>query len=141
MQLELRERQGLAYSIECGVTPLPGGAVVVAQLGTGAPRLREAQDALEKEIRLLRERLPDAAEVAIARNRLLGKRGRSELSSINKAYVLGLDMFLNGAGGFQSMNGLIGAVTADDTKKAVEHSLSWDGAAVIRLAPEAARGR
>jgi predicted Zn-dependent peptidase len=141
MQLELRERQGLAYSIECGVTLLPGGAVVVAQLGTGAQRLPEAQDALEKEIRGLRERLPDAAEVAIARNRLLGKRARSELSSINKAYVLGLDMFLSGAGGFQSMNGLIGAVTADNAQKAIERSLAWDGAVVIRLAPEAARGR
>jgi zinc protease len=141
MQLELRERQGLAYSIECGVTPLPGGAVVVAQLGTGAQRLPEAQEALEKEIRLLRERLPDAAEVATARNRLLGKRARSELSSINKAYVLGLDIFLNGAGDFHSMASLIGAVTADDARTAVERSLAWDRAVVLRLAPKAASGR
>lgn len=140
MQLELREKRGLAYSIECGVVPLPGGSTVMAYLGTGAPRIDEARGALEAEVRGLRERPPDAAETEIAKSRLIGKRSRSELSSINKAYALGLDIYLGGAEAFRSTKSLIGAVSAEDAARAIE-SLSWDGALVIRLMPEAALAR
>jgi len=141
MQLELRERRGLSYSIECSVTPLPGGAIAVAYLGTGAPRLEEARAALEQEVRLMRERYPGAEEVEIAKNRLLGKRSRSELSSINAAYVLGFDLLLSGFDDFHSMKGLIAAVGPEDVRRAVEGTLVWDAAAVVRLVPEAPAGR
>jgi predicted Zn-dependent peptidase len=133
MQLELRERRGLSYSIECSVTPLPGGAVAVAYL--------EARAALEQEVRLMRERFPGAEEVEIAKSRLLGKRSRSELSSINAAYVLGFDLLLSGFDDFQSMKGLIAAVGPEDVRRAVEGTLVWDAAAVVQLVPEASPGR
>ncbi|MGD1047136.1 MAG: insulinase family protein [Candidatus Krumholzibacteriaceae bacterium] len=141
MQLEMREKQGLSYSIECGGTPLPGGVALMAYLGTGAPKLEEARASLEREVRLLRERAPDASEVEIAKSRLLGKRARSGLSSINEAYALGFDVLLDGGGAFHSMNALIGAVTADDVNKAIGAVLAWDRAVVLRLVPEAPAGR
>jgi predicted Zn-dependent peptidase len=141
IQLELREKQGLAYSIECGVTPLPGGAVILAYLGTGAARLEEARAALEQEVRGLGERPPDAVEVEIARSRLLGRRARSELSSINEAYVLGFDLLLSGGFPFQPMNGLIAAATAADVTGAIESVLVWDRSIVLRLRPEAPQGK
>ena len=141
MQLELREKRGLAYSIECGVTPLPGGAVILAYLGTGAARLDEARAALEREVRGLGERVPDAAEIEIAKSRLLGRRARSELSSINEAYVLGFDLLLCGRFPFQPMNGLIAAATVADVKGAIESVLAWDRATLLRLVPEAPQGK
>ena len=141
MQLELREKRGLSYSIECSVTPLPGGAVVIAYLGTGAPRLEEARTALEQEVRGLRERYPGAEEVEIAKSRLLGKRSRSELSSINAAYALGFDLLLNGREEFRSMNGRIAEVGPEDVRRAVEGTLAWNSAAVVRLVPETPAGR
>ena len=141
MQLELREKRGLSYSIDCSVTPFPGGAAAVASLGTGAPRLEEARAALEQEVRLMRERLPGAEEVEIAKSRLLGKRSRSELSSINTAYALGFDLLLGGRDEFHSMNDRVAAVSAEDVRRAVESTLSWDSAAVVRLVPEAPTGR
>ena len=141
MQLEMREKQGLSYSIECGGTPLPGGVVLMAYLGTGAPKLEEARGSLEREVRGLRERAPDANEVEIAKSRLLGKRARSGLSSINEAYALGFDVLLGEGGAFHSMNALIGAVTADDVNKAIGAVMAWDRAVVLRLVPEAPAGR
>jgi predicted Zn-dependent peptidase len=141
MQLELREKRGLAYSIECGVTPLPGGAVILAYLGTGASRLEEARAALEQEVRGLGERPPDAAEVEVAKSRLLGRRARSELSSINEAYVLGFDLLLCGRLSLLPMNALIPAATVEDVKGAAESVLAWDRATVLRLVPEAPEGK
>ena len=141
MQLELREKRGLAYSIECGVTPLPGGAVILAYLGTGAARLEEARAALELEVRGLGERVPDAAEVEIAKSRLLGRRARSELSSINEAYVLGFDLLLCGRLPFQPMNGRIAAASSADVKSVMESVLAWDRAVVLRLMPEVPQGK
>jgi zinc protease len=141
MQLELREKRGLSYSIDCSVTSFPGGAAAVASLGTGAPRLEEARAALEQEVRLMRERLPGAEEVEIAKNRLLGKRSRSELSSINTAYALGFDLLLSGRAEFHSMNDRIAAVSPEDVLRAVEGTLSWDSAVVVRLVPETSAGR
>jgi predicted Zn-dependent peptidase len=141
MQLELREKRGLAYSIECGVTPLPGGAVILAYLGTGAARLDEARAALELEVRGLGERPPDAAEVEIAKSRLLGRRARSELSSINEAYVLGFDLLLCGRLPFQPMRGLISAASAADVRSAVGSVLAWDRSIVLRLVPEGPQGK
>jgi predicted Zn-dependent peptidase len=141
MQLELREKRGLAYSIECVATPLPGGAVVIAYLGTGAQRLDEARAALEEEVRALGTRAPDAAEVEIAKNRLLGKRGRSELSSINAAYALGFDLLLCGDLPYEPMKGLVAAAAAGDVRGAVETIMAWDRASVLRLVPEAAPGK
>ncbi len=141
MQLELREKQGLSYSIECGVTPYPGGAVVIAYLGTGAPRIEEARSSLEREIRGLAERPPDRTEVEIAKNRLLGKRGRSELSSINAAYALGFDLLLGGVLPYQSMKELIGAAPVEGVREAVETNLAWDRASMLNLVPEAAQGK
>jgi zinc protease len=141
MQLELREKRGLAYSIECGVTLLPGGAVILAYLGTGAARLDEARAALEREVRGLGERPPDEAEIEIAKNRLLGRRFRSELSSINTAYALGFDLLLCGRLPYQPMNGLISAATGAEVNGAAESILSWDRAVVLRLVPEAPQGK
>jgi zinc protease len=141
MQLELREKQGLSYSIECGVTPYPGGAVVIAYLSTGAPRIEEARSSLEREIRGLAERPPDEAEVEIAKNRLLGKRARSELSSINAAYALGFDLLLCGALPYQPIRDLIAVAPVEGVREAVETILPWDGATVLKLLPEAAQGK
>jgi predicted Zn-dependent peptidase len=141
MQLELREKQGLSYSIECGVTPYPGGAVAIAYLGTGAQRVEEARASLEREIRGLAGRPPDDAEIEIAKSRLLGRRARSELSSVNAAYVLGFDLLLRGALPYQAMNGLVAAAPAADVRGAIETILTWDGAIVLELLPEAPQGK
>jgi zinc protease len=141
MQLELREKRGLSYSIGCSGEPLPGGVVLTAYLGTGAERLEEACAALEREIRGLREHPPDAGEVGIAENRLLARRSRSELASINEAYALGLDLLLGGSGGYRSMKRLIATATPDDVNESIAASMGWDRAVVLRLVPEASGAR
>jgi predicted Zn-dependent peptidase len=136
MQLELREKRGLAYSIDCSASPLPGGAAVTAYLGTGAARLEEARAALEAEIRGLRERPPDDGEIATAKSRLLGKRSRSELSSVNGAYALGLGVLLGGDGAPLPLGPAVASARDEDVRSIVERTLVWERAVEIRLVPE-----
>ena len=135
MQLELREKRGLAYSIDCSVAPVPGGAVVTAYLATAAARLDEAREALGAEVRGLSERPPDDAEVSIARNRLVGKRSRSELSSANGAYALGFDLLLGG-GAYRPLNALIAGADPSTVRALVASGLARDRASLVELAPE-----
>jgi zinc protease len=140
MQLELREKQGLAYSIDCGVAPLPSGAVVIAYLGTGSQRVDEAERALSREIRGLGERPPDDAEIEIAKSRLLGKRARSQLSSINEAWALGFDILLGGDRPYRSMNELIAGASSAEVRSAARENMSGQRGTVVRLLPDAHRG-
>lgn len=136
MQLVLREKLGLAYSIDCGVSPLPGGAVIMAYLGTGAGRLDEARAALEGEIRGLAARSPGDEEIAIARNRLLGRRSRSELSSVNGAYALGLDVVLGDAAEPAALASAIAGTPRGSVVAVIKRSFVWERAVEIRLVPE-----
>jgi hypothetical protein len=113
----------------------------MAYLGTGASKLDEARASLEREVRGLKEHAPDASEIEIVKSRLLGKRARSGLSSINEAYTLGFDVLLGGGAAFHSMNALIGAVTVEDVGSAIGAAMAWDRAVLLRLVPEAPAGR
>ena len=136
MQRVLREKLGLAYAIDCSVSPLPGGAAVMAYLGTGAARLEEARAALEGEIRGLRERPPEDEEIATAKSRLSGKRSRSELSSVNGAYALGLGVLLGGDGAPVPLGPAVAAAPEAVVRAIVERSFVWERAVELRLVPE-----
>jgi zinc protease len=140
MQLEMREKEGLAYSIDCSVAAVPAGAIVMAYLVTGAQRVDEAERALSREIRGLGEHPPDEAEIEIAKNRILGWRARSELSSINEAWALGFDLLLRGDRPYRSMNELIAGASPADVRSAAREIMPWRRGTVVRLLPEAHRG-
>ena len=119
--------------------PLPGGAVILAYLGTGAARLEEACRA--------RAGGPRTRRAPLTRRRSRSRRiacsaGGSEASfrASTRRMRLGFDLLLCGRLSFQPMNGLISAATGAEVKGAGEAILSWDRAVVLRLVPESAAG-
>jgi len=132
MQLELREKQGLTYSTGCGVTPLPGGAVAMATIGTRGRNLEAAESGLRAEIERLAAEPPARGEVETARSRLLGGRARSGLSSINEASASCSDLFVTGEA--VPMTGRIARVPAADVAGAVA-ALAIERALIVRLVP------
>ena len=132
MQLELREKQGLTYSTGCGVTLIPGGAVAMASIGTRGQNLEAAESGLKAEIERLVSELPDHKEIEIAKSRLLGRRSRTELSSINEASSACRDLFMTGEP--IPMNARIAGVTAENVVSALT-VLALDRALLVRLVP------
>ena len=133
MQQELREKQGLAYSTGCGVTILPEGAVVIASIGTRAQNIEIADKGIRAEIERLASEGPSPEEVRTAINRLVGRRSRSELSSINQALAVCRDLFIQGE--IVSMKNRIWSVTAPDVTAVAIGSFPLDGAVFVRLVP------
>ncbi len=133
MQLELRERQGLAYSTGCGVELLPGGAVVIASIGTRAQNIEVADKGVRSEIERLASEPPSPGEVLTAINRLVGRRSRSELSSINQALAACHDLFVTR--GSVSMKSRIERVKVDRVTEIAGGSFPLSGAVFVRLVP------
>ena len=132
MQLELREKQGLTYSTGCGVTLLPGGAVAMATIGTRGQNIDAAESGLKGEIERLALEPPAATEIETAKSRLLGRRARSELSSINAASAACRELFMMGEE--LPMNARIARVVVEDVSTAAA-SLAIERALLVRLVP------
>jgi zinc protease len=133
MQQELREKQGLAYSTGCGVKLLPEGAVVIASIGTRAQNLETAQAGIRAEIERLVSDPPGPEEVRTAINRLVGRRSRSELSSINQAFAACRDLYITGE--TLPMKRRIERVTADAVRESASGSFLLGKAVFVRMIP------
>ncbi len=132
MQLQIREVEGLAYSTGCSALPYPGAAISMAYVNTGGVNLEIASTSLEREIRGLLSAPPDEDEIALARRRLIAKLTRREMSSINKAFAMGLDSMLRAGNTAQT---LIGAVTSADVQRTITEVMEMESAAFVRLRP------
>jgi predicted Zn-dependent peptidase len=132
MQLQIREVEGLAYSTGASALPYPGAAISMAYVNTGGQNLETASTSLEREIRGLLSEPPDEDEAALAKRRLIARLTRREMSSINKAFAMGLDIMLRGG---DTAQGLIGAVTPADLLRTIEEVMGMENAAFVRLRP------
>lgn len=91
---ELRERQGLAYSVGASVRFDRDFGWYAATMGTGHDNYPKARDGMLAEIRRLGETAPSAEEVEIAQNTIWGSGLTAGLSRITQAYEMGVDEFL-----------------------------------------------
>jgi len=97
LALELREKQGLAYSVGAGLSLAPGLSgeepgfgLVTLQMATGAENRERARAGLRAELERLASEPPDAGEVFRAVNGRWGRELMRDLARIHQAYRLGL---------------------------------------------------
>ncbi len=97
MALELRERQGLAYSLGAGLRFVPGLAdgesgfgLITLQISTGAENRERARVGMLAELTRLRDEPPGEQEIFRAVNGRWGRELMRNLSRIHQAYRLGL---------------------------------------------------
>lgn len=93
LALDLRERQGLAYSVSSQVNFDPNLAWFLAYLGTAPQNLEKAKEEFLKKIKGLNEKI-SFEELEKAKNSALGNLLLSRLSSINQAFYMGVNEFL-----------------------------------------------
>jgi len=99
LYLNLREKQGLAYSTGAGSRFDPEFGWYYCTIGTSAKNYQQALDGLILQINKLKLDGPTAKEVAQARNSLWGRLMSAKLSRINQAYYLAVDNYLGRAVG------------------------------------------
>ena len=90
MQFQLREREGLAYTLGSSVSFQDGWGVWYATMGTGPQNLKRAEQGIIAEVRKAAKGNFTDEDVAKARNAYLGRLAMRGLTRINRAYLMGL---------------------------------------------------
>jgi len=133
LQNEIRERRGLAYSTGCSFKLMKGGFTVQIYLGTRSVNLNEASEALMEEISGLGAVRPDRKEVEVAISRICSGRSRRELSSINEAYSVGMDLFCFSDGLF--VNSVMD-VSVEQVRRVIKNRFVPDNILFCEMVPE-----
>ena len=94
MKLNLREKQGLAYSVGMGIQFMPRFGWTVVSMGTGYENYDIARDGLIAEIDNLKSELPTGDELKKAQNSTWGSMLLARASRINQAFYMCKNEFL-----------------------------------------------
>ena len=94
LQLNLREKQGLAYSVGAGASFDRDFGWYVCTMGTGAANYERARDGILAEIEKLKGEGPTDDELETAKNSIWGTSLTRRLSRINQAYYMGIGEYL-----------------------------------------------
>lgn len=89
----LREKEGLAYSIDAGVSFPQGGTLLLIGMGTAPQNIDRAKAGILRELKAVAETPPTREEVERRANGLAGRLAMRMLSSINRAFYLGVAEF------------------------------------------------
>jgi zinc protease len=94
--LELREKEGLAYSVGASAHFSRGFGWYSITMGTEKSNYRRAVDGIRREMDRLRSGDFSEEDLQKAINRTRGRELMKRLSSVNRAYFLGLGEYLTG---------------------------------------------
>jgi predicted Zn-dependent peptidase len=113
----LREEEGLAYSVGASLSSLDGRSLFLLSMGTAPDKIEQARKSIRREIESIRRSNVTQAEINIRVNAIFGRLQMRMLSSINRAYYLGL----SARNGLDHTYGedyreLLMSVTPDDVK-------------------------
>jgi len=123
----VREKRGLAYSVDTDLVTLDHAAVVQGSLGTKNTSVAEVMGLIRQEWKRMREEGPTDDELAGAKLFLTGSyalRFSSTLSIANALVGVQLEDFP--ADYFAKRNGYIEAVTLEDVKRVAKRLLDPD---------------
>jgi len=94
MALNLREKQGLAYSVGMDVDFMPEFGWFVAAMGTGYQNYEKAASGMVSEINFWKTSAPSAEDLQKAQNSTWGSMLLARASRINQAYYMCRNEFL-----------------------------------------------
>ena len=118
---QLREKEGLAYSIGAGIAEIGGNHFLSIHMGTGPETVKQAVRVIPELIGALRVEPLTADELLRLKNSVLIKRRMRRLMNINKAFFVGLDV-LHGRepGQAERIDAALPGVTMDHMKQAMD---------------------
>ncbi|WP_296526631.1 pitrilysin family protein [Rhodoplanes sp.] len=136
---EVREERGLAYGVSSSLVPLKSTELFFVSTATRADRVGESMEVIEAQIRRMAESGPTADELTQAKSYLKGSYALSfdtSLKIANQLVLIQLDDL--GIDYIDRRNGLIEAVTLDDTRRVAKRLLSGKMLATVAGRPPVA---
>jgi zinc protease len=125
--LNLREKQGLAYSVSSAVRWDRDFGWFYCYIGTSPQNYESARSGILNEIEKLKKEMISSAELEKARNDLWGSILMSRLSSINQAFYMGVSELLGA--GYQwddRFLEILPRVTSENVRAALENWFELD---------------
>ena len=123
----LREKEGLAYSIDAGVSFPQGGTLFLVGMGTAPQNVERAKAGILREVKAVVETPPIKEEVERRANALAGRLAMRMLSSINRAYSLGVAEFRGLDHGYgEAYRQALRSVTPDEVAEVLRKYLRLD---------------
>ncbi len=118
LAFQLREKQGLAYSIGASSSSLAGLRWYTVRMGTRPQNIDAAVDGIKKEVRAIRAARIAEKEVRKTVNSLLGRHGMRRLDRAGKAYYLAMQVLRgNNADADEKSTELLKRVSARDVNR------------------------
>ncbi|NUO10099.1 MAG: insulinase family protein [Candidatus Brocadia sp.] len=90
LAFNLREKQGLAYSLGMGFYKYHGAQWYRITMGTRPENIERAVTGIREEIRAIREASFDSEEVQKTINAIMGRRGMRRLDRVSQAYYISM---------------------------------------------------
>ena len=137
---EVREKRGLAYSVFESLLWMEHSAIFIGNTGTRADRAGDTMDAVEKEVRRIADEGPTQSELDEAKSYLKGSQMLAlDTSSKLAQALLQYQQDKLPIDYIEKRNGIVDAVTLDDTKAAAKR-LWGQGllTVIVGRAPQAA---
>ncbi|RJP74477.1 MAG: insulinase family protein [Candidatus Zixiibacteriota bacterium] len=132
MQFQLREKEGLAYTLGSSVNFYPGWGVWAAAMGTGPQNLVRAEEGIREQVKKAAKEKFRETDVAKARNAYLGRQLLRGLSRINQAYQMGLGEFRGeGFDSYRERLEEIRRVTVEDVNRVARQYLNPEGMSLV----------
>jgi zinc protease len=131
---EIREKRGLAYSIDLSLVPLDHAGAVLVGTSTRADHADTVIALVEDEIRRFAKEGPTDKELADAKDYLIGSYPlRFDTSREIAGQLLGIQLDHLGIDYIDKRNDLIAAVTIDDVRRAAARLFGDDKMIVVRV--------
>lgn len=128
LYLNLREKQGLAYSVGAGSRFENEFGLTYSVIGTKAENYQKAVDGILLEIGKLKLDGPTVSELNKAKNQIWGRLMSAKLSSINQAYYLALDDFFGRDVGYDQIYlGKLAGISIEDIRRVAASYFKTDG--------------
>lgn len=141
---EVREKRGLAYSVDSGLVNHRHASALVISTATRSDRAAETLGVMRDVIRRLADEGPTAEELAAAKEYLVGAYAINNLDSSGSIAATLVELQLDGLGidYMQRRAGYMNGVTLDEAKAVAKKLLSADPAVLVVGPPlkEASRG-
>ncbi|WP_019996676.1 M16 family metallopeptidase [Aureimonas ureilytica] len=125
---EIREKRGLAYGVGTGLSSFDHAAMLAGSTATRADKANESVAIIRAELKRMAENGPTAEELAKAKAFVKGSYAVQNLSSslAIASTLVGIQLEDLGVDYIDKRQGLIDAVTLDDTKRVAKELLSAD---------------
>jgi zinc protease len=129
---EVREKRGLAYSVDTELIPRQHAGIWAGGVGTRGEKAAESLDIIRQQIKRMADEGPTQAELDAAKAYVIGSYGlRFDTSDKIAGQLLAVQLDNLGIDYFDRRNAQVEAVTLDQVKAAAKKFLSGDLAVAI----------